>query len=525
GAARAAVRQRLRSQPRGAADAAGRRGRVRAGPAQPRQPDRRRAPGRLPPAPLSARRCGGRAAPAARRARRRGDAGDRWRVQHGRRHRPAARTGDRGTRAAGAAVCGRCARRRRAGARGSRFGGGGRPGRGHGAAAPGHARQGAGQLRRGGGRRRRPGRPPGRNRASLPLHHRHAAGAGGRGAGGGQAGAARALASRAPARAGAALPRDRQPPRPGAAGVRDPDPAGAVRRQRTRAGDGRIAGAGRLLGRRDPSADRARGPGAAARGFQRRPRTGAGRGAGRCAGPGPRSRRRRRQPNGMTGADANGRVALAAIGLALLSALFFTMTYVLNRASASGGGHWAWLACLRYLITLPLMLPLLARRGAMAPVLRAIATHPWAWLRCAGIGFVLFYVLLSYAAASGPSWLVAGSFQFTVIAGMLCAPLLYRDARRRIPPAGLAVAGLILAGVLLMQFGHASGALDRAAWIALACVLVSAVAYPLGNRLLLLHLERSGESLDATQRVFGMTLASQPMWLLLAAYAALQAGA
>ena len=227
----------------------------------------------------------------------------------------------------------------------------------------------------------------------------------------------------------------------------------------------------------------------------------------------------------MTRPDVHGRVALAAIGLALLSALFFTMTYVLNRASASGGGHWAWLASLRYLITLPLMLPLMRSQGGMAPVLRAIAAHPWAWLRCAGIGFVLFYVMLSYAAASGPSWLVAGSFQFTVIAGMLCAPLLYRDARRRIPPAGLAVAGLILAGVLLMQFGHASGALDRAAWIALACVLVSAVAYPLGNRLLLLHLERSGEPLDATQRVFGMTLASQPMWLLLAAYAALQAGA
>ena len=226
----------------------------------------------------------------------------------------------------------------------------------------------------------------------------------------------------------------------------------------------------------------------------------------------------------MTGSDVQGRVALAAVGLALLSALFFTMTYVLNRASASGGGHWAWLACLRYLITLPLMLPLMRMQGGMAPVLRAIAAHPWAWLRCAGIGFVLFYVMLSYAAASGPSWLVAGSFQFTVIAGMLCAPLLYRDARRRIPRAGLAVAGLILIGVLLMQFGHASGALDRAAWIALACVLVSAVAYPLGNRLLLLHLERSGEPLNATQRVFGMTLASQPLWLLVAAYAALQAG-
>lgn len=226
----------------------------------------------------------------------------------------------------------------------------------------------------------------------------------------------------------------------------------------------------------------------------------------------------------MTTAERRGRIALAAIGLALLSALFFTMTYVLNRASASEGGHWAWLASLRYLITLPLMLPLMRLQGGTAPVLRAIAAHPWAWLRCAGIGFVLFYVLLCYAASSGPAWLVAGSFQFTVIAGMLCAPLLYRDARRRIPPAGLAVAGLILAGVLLMQYGHASGALDRAAWIALACVLVSAVAYPLGNRLLLLHLERSGESLNATQRVFGMTLASQPLWLLLAAYAAFEAG-
>ncbi|WP_232221171.1 multidrug resistance efflux transporter family protein [Luteimonas sp. J29] len=226
----------------------------------------------------------------------------------------------------------------------------------------------------------------------------------------------------------------------------------------------------------------------------------------------------------MTMPNAQGRVALAAVGLALLSALFFTMTYVLNRASANGGGHWAWVACLRYLITLPLMLPLMLARGGMRPVLRAIAAHPWAWLRCAGIGFVLFYVLLSYAAASGPSWLVAGSFQFTVIAGLLCAPLLYRDQRRRIPPAGLGVAAMILAGVLLMQFGHASGALDRAAWIALGCVLVSAVAYPLGNRLLLLHLERSGEPLDAIQRVFGMTLASQPLWLLVMAWAAFTAG-
>ena len=213
------------------------------------------------------------------------------------------------------------------------------------------------------------------------------------------------------------------------------------------------------------------------------------------------------------------RLALAAVAIALASAFFFTCTYVLNRAAASGGGHWAWIASLRYLITLPLMLPLMPWQGGVAPVWRAIRAHPGPWLLWSGIGFVLFYVCLSYAASSGPSWLIAGTFQLTVIAGMLCAPFLYRDERARIPRAALAVGLLVVAGVLTMQFGHGGGALDRDGWIALALVAVSAFAYPLGNRGLLLHLERSGVELNATQRVFGMTLASQPLWWAVAAMA------
>lgn len=218
------------------------------------------------------------------------------------------------------------------------------------------------------------------------------------------------------------------------------------------------------------------------------------------------------------------RRALLAVALSLLSALFFTATYVLNRAAVVGGGHWAWTAALRYLLVLPLLLPLMRWQGGTQPVLRAMRRHPLAWLGCSGIGFVLFYVLLTYAATSGPAWLVAATFQITVIAGMLCAPLLYRDARARIPRAAFAVGVLIVAGVLLMQLGHARGTLDRAGWIALFCVAVAAFAYPLGNRGLLLHLERKGIELNATQRVFGLTLASQPAWLALAAWGMLQAG-
>ena len=219
-------------------------------------------------------------------------------------------------------------------------------------------------------------------------------------------------------------------------------------------------------------------------------------------------------------------LALAAVGTALLAALFFTCTYVLNRAAVTGGGHWAWAAALRYLITLPMMLAVMPWQGGVAPVWRAIREHPAPWLLWSGIGFVLFYLCLCFAAASGPSWLVAGTFQLTVIAGMLCAPFLYRrgDARARIPLPALLAGGVIVAGVLLMQFGHGGGRLDRSAWIALAMVAISAFAYPLGNRGLLLHLERVGVELNATQRVFGLTLASQPLWWAVAAVTYADAG-
>lgn len=218
------------------------------------------------------------------------------------------------------------------------------------------------------------------------------------------------------------------------------------------------------------------------------------------------------------------RRALLAVGIALLSALFFTVTYVFNRASAIDGGHWAWTASLRYLLTVPMLLLLIRWQGGLTPVWRALRVAPGAWLLSSTIGFVLFYMLLSFAAASGPSWLVAGSFQVTVVAGMLCAPLLYRDARARIPRAALAVGVVIIVGVLLMQLGHAEGALDTQGWIALACVLGSAFLYPLGNRGLLLHLERTGIELNATQRVLGLTLASQPAWIALAAWATWETG-
>jgi drug/metabolite transporter (DMT)-like permease len=217
--------------------------------------------------------------------------------------------------------------------------------------------------------------------------------------------------------------------------------------------------------------------------------------------------------------------AVAAVGLALCAALFFTMTYVLNRSLVAGGGHWAWAVILRYLITLPLLAVALPWQGGLGDLPAELQRYPRTWLGWSAVGFVLFGLPLTWAANSGPSWLVAGSFQTTVLAGPLLAPLIYRDERRRLAWRSVAIGVLIVAGVFALQWGHAQGRLRSGDWLAMAAVVFSAFMYPLGNRMVLLHLEQSGTRIGATQRVFGMTLCSWPCWLLLAAVTWWQIGA
>lgn len=201
----------------------------------------------------------------------------------------------------------------------------------------------------------------------------------------------------------------------------------------------------------------------------------------------------------------------------VLASFFFAFTFVLNRSMNLAGGHWLWSACLRYLFMLPMLALLLLRGRAWAPVLRAIRRRPWPWLLWSTVGFGLFYAPLTLASEFGESWLVAASWQLTIVAGTLLCPLF----GKRIPLASLGACVVVLLGVFLLQFSGAGGLQPHRVAATLLPIVVAAVAYPLGNRKMM---QIVPEGMSAVQRVFGMTLCSMPFWLVLSAVAFAQAG-
>lgn len=146
------------------------------------------------------------------------------------------------------------------------------------------------------------------------------------------------------------------------------------------------------------------------------------------------------------------------------------------------------------------------------------------WLLWSFIGFVLFYAPLCFASAYGPGWLIAGTWQITIISGSLLVPLFYETiqtehglirVRGQIPYKGLAMSFIILIGIAIMQLEHATKLSVKDAMLCVIPILIASFAYPLGNRKMM---EVCNGQLDAYQRVLGMTIASLPFWFLLSLF-------
>lgn len=208
---------------------------------------------------------------------------------------------------------------------------------------------------------------------------------------------------------------------------------------------------------------------------------------------------------------------MKVILLGITAALFFSVTFVLNRAMELEGGNWIWSASLRFFFMLPLLLVMVGFQKNLKPVLMHLKKNPLPWLIWSTVGFGLFYAPLTFATIHGPGWLVAATFQLTIVAGSLMVPFLARDSieGRTMPVKSILISSIILMGVIFMQLEHANVVPASSVLLCVLPVLVSAFAYPLGNRKMMGIVNNE---LNTFQRILGMTIASLPFWLILSVY-------
>lgn len=202
-----------------------------------------------------------------------------------------------------------------------------------------------------------------------------------------------------------------------------------------------------------------------------------------------------------------------AIFIGILSALFFAVTFIINKLMANEGGSWIWSSSLRFYWMLPFFLIIVLLRKNLLPVILSITEKPIAWLVWSTIGFGVFYAPLTYSASFSPSWLVASSWQFTIIAGILISPFIYKEIR--ISVSSFLFSGLIFFGILVMQISQIDHIEIKNLLIGGFWIIIAAFAYPLGNRKMILLLQGQ---LDVYQRILGMIICSLPFWIILNIY-------
>lgn len=141
------------------------------------------------------------------------------------------------------------------------------------------------------------------------------------------------------------------------------------------------------------------------------------------------------------------------------------------------------------------------------------------WCITGSVGFGVFYAMISFSSTFAPGWVVATTWQVTILA----TPLVLLLFGKKVPLRALAYTLIIFAGIVAVNLGQAA----HAPWPVLLLgglpVLVAAIAYPLGNQMLW-EAQRRGTRLipeisspllnDPFIRILLLTLGTAPFWFV-----------
>lgn len=168
--------------------------------------------------------------------------------------------------------------------------------------------------------------------------------------------------------------------------------------------------------------------------------------------------------------------------LGIAAAFFFSSTFAINRwLNVEQGGHWYWTASLRYIyVFLYLSIISFFPNGfkIYKETIICFFDYWYFWIFTGGIGFGLFYLSLCYAASYSPGWVLATTWQITI----LMTPLVIRILGYKVPTRGIVYLLIMFLGILLVNYDEFTSIflIDLKSVIP---ITFAAFCYPLGNTL------------------------------------------
>ena len=214
---------------------------------------------------------------------------------------------------------------------------------------------------------------------------------------------------------------------------------------------------------------------------------------------------------------------LRLILLGILAGAFFSTTFVLNEVMSIAGGHWIWSASLRYLFMIIFLVIILFVQGGFTRLINVVKlfTKYWLfWCVSGSIGFGAFYALICFSADFSPGWVIAATWQFTVVASLFVFMFFGRTFPKRI----WIFSFMIFIGVCFVNLSHIDDFSLQNLLSGGIPVLIAAFCYPLGNQLVweakygTTSFVPKIDSLllnNAFNKVMLLSLGSLPLWIVL----------
>lgn len=209
--------------------------------------------------------------------------------------------------------------------------------------------------------------------------------------------------------------------------------------------------------------------------------------------------------------------------LGILSGAFFSTTFILNEIMSISGGHWLWSATLRYFFMILFLVLILIFQGGikrLIDVFKLFISNYIFWTISGTIGFGFFYALICFSADFSPAWVIAATWQFTVVATLFVLMFFGKSFPKKIWIFSL----IIFIGVCFVNISSMDNFDMNTLLFGGLPILIASFCYPIGNQLVWeaengnhKYVPKITSKLlsNAFNKVFLLTLGSVPLWIIL----------